>query len=83
MGEVTCPRPRHEMAYERGKQQPMRDFMKRGLDLGGLRGVTIVVIGSSPCCTSLLLPVESFLKDLKVRFYFEENQKGSFHTWVR
>lgn len=37
---VNCPTPTHEVAYRHSKKQPVRDFVKRSLDLCGLRAAT-------------------------------------------
>lgn len=49
-----CPRPRHEVACERSKMPPVRDLVKRGLGLNGLRGATHNSTGSSLYSTSVI-----------------------------
>lgn len=38
--EIHVPTLRHEVDYEQSKRQPVRDFVKRGLALGGQKVAT-------------------------------------------
>lgn len=73
----------HEVAQERRTKTPGRDFVTRGLDWGGPREATqTVVASSSPHCTSLLLSIKSFIKDLSLGSAVKKKERGFFRRGI-
>lgn len=56
------PSLRHEVAHEWSKKQPVKYFMKKGLDMSSLReAIHDSSSKFSPCCISPLLSIKQLL----------------------